>query len=515
MSPTRELAKQIAAEFESVGIGLRCTTIYGGTKYEAQEAALRRGVDIVVGTPGRIIDLLDRGRLSLTAIEWLVLDEADEMLNFGFQDDIEKILSKMVGARQTLLFSATLPDWVKQVSAKHLKPDHLSVDLVGTDKLQTATGVTHLAIPAGTHSKTTILGDTVKTYAPNGRTIVFTATKKEANEIALSSNIASLCQVLHGDIDQHQREVSLNGFKEGKFPVLVATDVAARGLDIPSVDLVIQTSPPDSTETYIHRAGRTARAGKEGTCITLYSRPQLRDVKNIERLASIKFQYVDPPQAKDIAKEQAWTALDKVRAVDPEVYSLFSEAAAVLQAELGDNALAAALAQVAGFAKLKKRSLLSGLDDFTSVLVRTRSQVSSPKYVTTMLTDYLGESGVARVKEVGITVDGFAVADIPDDLVERLMSQQPRGSIMAFSVLRTLPNMLDPNKRGQFNLAPRGGGGFNRGGFSRGGGGGGFSRGGFSGRGSPGRGGFSSRGGGGFNRGRGGGGGGFRGRGGF
>ncbi len=168
------------------------------------------------------------------------------------------------------MFSATIPRWVEQIANQFLKPGHTKIDLVKDLKNKTSKTVKHLAINCPYQNRISTLADVLICYG-GGQTIVFTSTKKEANDLLLSEKIKKDIEVMHGDIAQNQREVTLKRFKEKKFSVLVATDVASRGLDIPSVDLVVQIEPPKDTETYIHRSGRTARAGRSGTCITFYT----------------------------------------------------------------------------------------------------------------------------------------------------------------------------------------------------------------------------------------------------
>jgi ATP-dependent RNA helicase DDX21 len=201
-----------------------------------------------------------------------------------------------------LLFSATVPKWVQDVARSMLKPGHGHVDLVRDLKNKTAKKVEHLAIQCPYQVRMATLADILICYGGSGQTIVFTSTKKEANQLSLSDKIKKDIQVLHGDIPQNQREVTLKRFKEKKFQVLVATDVASRGLDIPNVDLVIQIEPPKETETYIHRSGRTARAGASGKCITFYTMKQKPLVQMIEKKAGIILQKIGIPQPDDVIK---------------------------------------------------------------------------------------------------------------------------------------------------------------------------------------------------------------------
>ena len=197
------------------------------------------------------------------------------MLKLGFKEDIDRILGNIKAAvkdmPQFLLFSATVPRWIKDLASNYLKPNWHMIDLAKDLKDKTQKNINHISINCPFHNRMQTLADILLIYGGLGQTIVFCSTKNEANSLLLSDKIKDNIEVMHGDIAQNQREVTLKRFKEQKFKVLVATDVASRGLDIPNVDLVIQVEPPKDTETYIHRSGRTARAGKPGTCITFWT----------------------------------------------------------------------------------------------------------------------------------------------------------------------------------------------------------------------------------------------------
>ncbi|CAI0381993.1 unnamed protein product [Linum tenue] len=236
LAPTRELAKQVEKEIKESAPYLSTVCVYGGVSYVTQQSALTRGVDVVVGTPGRIIDLIKGNSLKLGEVQYLVLDEADQMLSFGFEEDVELILENLPAKRQSMLFSATMPIWVKKLARKYLD-DPLQIDLVGEQEEKLAEGIKLYAITTTSTSKRSMLSDLVTVYAKGGKTIVFTQTKRDADEVSISLSNSIASEALHGDISQHQRERTLNGFRQGKFTVLVATDVASRGLDIPNVDL--------------------------------------------------------------------------------------------------------------------------------------------------------------------------------------------------------------------------------------------------------------------------------------
>eukprot|EP01025_Chloroclados_australasicus_P026650 TRINITY_DN2646_c0_g1_i2.p1 TRINITY_DN2646_c0_g1~~TRINITY_DN2646_c0_g1_i2.p1 ORF type:complete len:470 (+),score=53.79 TRINITY_DN2646_c0_g1_i2:761-2170(+) len=228
LAPTRELAKQVEKEFASAAPQLQLGVFYGGVSINNQITELRRGVDVVVGTPGRTIDLLERRELRLHNIRYSILDEADMMLDMGFQDDVERIIKECPSVgRQTLLFSATMPQWIKKMARKY-QTDPLVVDLVGEENTgRIPESITPLAIQVQHDQKKQVLVDILSVYGVNGKSIVFTMTKREADEVAgaIGGTIAS--EALHGDISQFQRENTLDRFRNGKFQALIATDVAA------------------------------------------------------------------------------------------------------------------------------------------------------------------------------------------------------------------------------------------------------------------------------------------------
>jgi len=236
LAPTRELARQVEKEFrESAPLDTLC--VYGGVPINQQIRVLNYGVDIVVGTPGRIIDLLRRGVLNLSEIQFVVLDEADQMLAVGFDEDVEVIMEQLPQNRQSMLFSATMPSWIRKISNKYLK-DPVIIDLVGDSDQKLPEGISLYSIASDNFGKPSLLGPLIIEHAKGGKCIVFTQTKREADRLAYAMGRSYPCQALHGDISQNQRERTLSGFRDGRFNILVATDVAAHGLDIPNVDLI-------------------------------------------------------------------------------------------------------------------------------------------------------------------------------------------------------------------------------------------------------------------------------------
>ncbi len=256
LTPTRELALQVASELSAVAPHLRVLAVYGGTGYTKQKEELARGADVVVATPGRALDYLKQGVLDLSQVEVAVLDEADEMLSMGFEEEVEALLSATPPSRQTLLFSATLPSWAKRLAERYMRSP-VVINVVREE------GVTYQeeAILAPS-DRLGLLSDLLYVKAPK-RAIVFTRTKAETEEVAAGLlRLGHAARAIHGDLSQSDREKVMRAFREGEVRVLVATDVAARGLDIPEVDLVVHYRFPDKPETYQHRSGRTGRAGR-------------------------------------------------------------------------------------------------------------------------------------------------------------------------------------------------------------------------------------------------------------
>ncbi|HEX3907359.1 MAG TPA: DEAD/DEAH box helicase [Mycobacteriales bacterium] len=267
--PTRELASQVARDVE-LAVGpraMRVMVIYGGRAYEPQLEALRKGVDIVVGTPGRLLDLAKQKALDLSGIKSLVLDEADEMLDLGFLPDVERIVSLLPAARQTMLFSATMPGAVVTLARRYLRhPTHVRAE--SPDESAMVPLTSQFVFRAHHLDKPEVLARVMQADG-RGLSMVFTRTKRSADRIAADlAERGFAAAAVHGDLGQGARERALRAFRNGKVDILVATDVAARGIDVPLVTHVINYECPDDEKTYLHRIGRTGRAGEPGVAIT-------------------------------------------------------------------------------------------------------------------------------------------------------------------------------------------------------------------------------------------------------
>ncbi|MBB5235090.1 DEAD/DEAH box helicase [Deinococcus budaensis] len=484
VAPTRELAKQVADEFSKSGVGLTTVTVYGGAAYAPQEGALRRGVDVVVGTPGRLIDHLERGNLDLSAVQYAVLDEADEMLSVGFAEAIETILQKTPEERQTLLFSATLNDDIRRLSRKYLR-EPVVVDMVGEGKSQAAQTVEHLKVKVG-RTRTRVLADLLTVYNPE-KAIVFTRTKREADELAnelIHRGIES--EALHGDLAQTQRERALGAFRSGRVGVLVATDVAARGLDIPEVDLVVQYHLPQDHESYIHRSGRTGRAGRTGTAIVMYGDRDGREMRNLEYRTGVQFRERALPTPKEVQAASAKSSADLVRKVDAEVAGTFQAEAERLFSELGLEALARALAKISGVSEpVKAASLLSGEEGLTTIILHAeRMSVARAVAVIARNSD-VDTRRLGKVRQWR----GGAVADVPTEYLAKLLAANPLEGEVQVEVAQELPELFEaPAREGRQGGSYGGGRGYrdrdeggyrgNRSGGYQGGGRGGYGNGG-------------------------------------
>ena len=283
LTPTRELAAQIAADVAALGkhTGVTVTAIFGGVGMGPQEQALRRGVDILVATPGRLLDHLERGK-TLRSVEVLVLDEADRMLDIGFLPDVRRILKHVPGRRQTLLFSATMPGEIVTLSREILR-DPVTVE-VGRASTAPASGVTQVAYPVPSALKAALLAELLKRGEIRS-VIAFTRTKHRANRLADYLNRQGIeAARIHGNRSQGQRTEALAALKSGRIPVLVATDIAARGIDVEALSHVVNFDVPKSPEDYVHRVGRTARADLKGDAFLFVSPEEEQDAARIERV---------------------------------------------------------------------------------------------------------------------------------------------------------------------------------------------------------------------------------------
>ncbi len=317
LAPTRELAIQVAGEFRKIGKYKRVHTlpIYGGQSIGHQIRALQQGVQIVIGTPGRVLDHIRRGTLKLGAVRAVVLDEADEMLDMGFIEDIESILSHTPSERQTMLFSATFPDEVRRLATRYLhNPQHVTVNR-GELTVPLTDQVYYKVLERNKLDSLCRVVDSEEVQLG----IIFCRTKRGVDELveALLAR-GYLVDGLHGDLSQAQRDRVMKKFRTGEVELLVATDVAARGLDVENITHVINYDIPQDPESYVHRIGRTGRAGKRGLAITLVTPREFKLLKQIERETKTRMEGKEVPSLADVAERQAEIWRDRLIATIQE-----------------------------------------------------------------------------------------------------------------------------------------------------------------------------------------------------
>ncbi|XP_037760149.1 nucleolar RNA helicase 2 isoform X4 [Chelonia mydas] len=420
LTPTRELANQVAKDFKDITKTLSVACFYGGTAYNGQIDLIRSGIDILVGTPGRIKDHLQNGKLDLSKLKHVVLDEVDQMLDMGFAEQVEDILR-------------------------------------------------HLAIECHWSQRAAVIGDVIQVYSgSHGRTIVFCETKKEANELALNASIKQDCQSLHGDIPQKQREITLKGFRNGVFKVLVATNVASRGLDIPEVDLVVQSSPPKDVESYIHRSGRTGRAGRTGMCICFYQRKEESQLRHVEQKAGITFKRVGVPTATDIIKASSKDAIRCLDSVPQTAIDYFKESAQWLIEEKGAvEALAAALAHISGATSIEQRSLLNSDVGFVTMTLQCSEEIDNISYAWRGLREQLGDEIDRKVNRMCFLKGKMGVCfDIPAVNLRQIQGKWQDSKHWHLTVATQLPELAETQREGGRGFYDsrngRRGGSFNR-----------------------------------------------------
>ncbi|HAM99493.1 MAG TPA: DEAD/DEAH box helicase [Marinilabiliales bacterium] len=328
LCPTRELCLQITSDFEKYSKytkGLSVLAVYGGASIVPQLNGLKSGAQVVVGTPGRTLDLINRKALKINKIKWMVLDEADEMLNMGFKEELDSILAVTPAEKQTLLFSATMPQGVRQIANNYMnKPEELSVGKKnsGADNVQHQY---YMVKASDRYAALKRLAD----INPNIYGIVFCRTRKETKEVADQLiQDGYNADALHGDLSQAQRDHVMNRFRMKHLQLLIATDVAARGLDVNDLTHVINYNMPDDPEIYIHRSGRTGRAGKSGISMTIIHSRESRKIKDIEHLVGKKFEQKMVPGGREICEKRLYALIDimeKVEVDDSQINSFLPE----------------------------------------------------------------------------------------------------------------------------------------------------------------------------------------------
>ncbi|WP_300607647.1 DEAD/DEAH box helicase [Methanohalophilus sp.] len=312
LCPTRELANQVAEELSKLSKyqKTKILPIYGGRPIERQIKALRRGVHIVVGTPGRVMDHIERKTLRLDGVEMVVLDEADEMLDMGFREDIELILDQVPENRQTILFSATMPKPILRLTKRYQRNPQM---VKTVHKKLTVPLVEQFYFEVKSHLKTEVLCRLIDIYNVKS-SLVFCNTKKQVDQLTETMRSRGyLVDALHGDLKQRQRDKVMSSFRDGDIETLIATDVAARGIDVENIEVVFNYDIPQDEESYIHRIGRTGRAGRGGTAFTFASGKDIRKIKSIQKHTGAKIIRKNIPSQSDVEDIRAEMLSQRVK----------------------------------------------------------------------------------------------------------------------------------------------------------------------------------------------------------
>lgn len=317
LAPTRELAQQITSQLDELAryvMDLEVLTVFGGAPIGPQAKTARQNPALIVATPGRLIDLMERGAVKLDRLRFLVLDEADEMLNMGFQEELERILTDTPSEKSTWLFSATMPAAVRKIARRYLKDPQ---ELHSSTGVELNTGIEHQYALVHQRQKGAALGRFIDS-APDMRGLVFCRTKRETQELAEALlKRRYRADALHGDLSQPQRDRVMKRFRDQELQVLVATDVAARGIDVNDLTHVFHHNLPDDAAFYTHRSGRTARAGKKGLSVVLLDRRDSHKLNRMARQLGITFQPMEVPTAEDIKKEHLLRWHEAIALMEP------------------------------------------------------------------------------------------------------------------------------------------------------------------------------------------------------
>lgn len=499
LCPTRELAIQVSEALEGFGKPKRVETlaIYGGQPYERQFRGLQRGVQIVVGTPGRVMDHMRRGTLHLENLKFFVLDEADEMLDMGFVDDIEWILQQVPKERQTALFSATMPPRIAELSRKYMTDaQHISVR--GKQMTVAEVRQTYYEIPRG--RKVDALARILEAETPSSA-IIFCRTKHGCDELGEGLMTRGFAvETLHGDLSQSQRDRVMKRFRAGQAQYLIATDVAARGLDIPDVSHVVNYDIPETPETYVHRIGRTGRAGKTGEAITMINPREVRWLHQLERVTRARVEPRRLPTAADVnvRRREVLKALVSKELEKEAAYAPYIEPVKDLLAEYDPANVAAALLKLYAEETGRSTTEIATENDIANQSAPIRRTTGSDNGMTRLFIN-IGRNLRVRPQDIvgaianeanvpGRSIgaidilDTYTFVDVPNEfaphVIEVLNSSSIKGSpvnVEVASVPAGTPREggRDRGPRREGNFRPERGGPSGGGGY-RGGGGGGY-----------------------------------------
>lgn len=451
LCPTRELSIQVAEEIARLGKykkGITVLPIYGGQPIDRQIKALKKGVNIVIGTPGRVLDHIRRKTLKLDKVAMMVLDEADEMFDMGFRDDIALVMDELKEDRQTIFFSATMPDEIIKFAKRYqTEPEIIKV----VHKELTVPKVEQAYFELKEHMKTEILSRLIDMYNPK-LTVVFCNTKKKVDE--LTEELQSrgyFADGLHGDLKQSQRDTVMGKFRKGTIDILVATDVAARGIDVDDVDLVVNYDLPQDEEYYVHRIGRTARAGREGKAFSFVAGKDIYKLRDIQRYTKTKIARMDLPTLKDIEANYTSIMFEKIkREIDNGDLSKYEKnLESLLQEDYTSLDIAAALLK---FYMSEKR--LDGHEELDTVDFQSKTKISSPfvrihlnigrkkgispRHVLAALRE---TTGIPKKLIGSIDLyDKFTFIDVPGDYAEDVLSKLNGSRIKGIKIKAEMAN---------------------------------------------------------------------------
>lgn len=456
LCPTRELAIQVAEEIRKLARymhGVKILPIYGGQDIVKQIRSLKSGVQIIIGTPGRVMDHMRRKTIKLGDINTVILDEADEMLNMGFVEDIETILKEVPEERQTVLFSATMPQEIQNIAQKFQK-DPVLVKVL--KKELTVPKIEQYYYMVRPKNKMEVLSRLLDMYNPK-RSLVFCNTKRQVDELVDElQGRGYFAEGLHGDMKQTQRDRVMNGFRKGKTEILVATDVAARGIDVDDVEAVFNYDVPQDEEYYVHRIGRTGRAGKEGMAFSFVVGREIYKLKDIQNYCKTKIRERQIPSANDVTKikiDNVLSEMDKIieevdlsklvhsieKKINEEEYSSLELAAAFLKVSLGDEAEEIEEC-VAPEEKRRGHNYHSSTDMVRLFINMGKNQNVRPGDIVGAIA---GESGVPGKMIGSIDMyDKYTFVDVPREYVSEILEAMKNSKIKGKSF-----NMERANKK--------------------------------------------------------------------
>lgn len=424
LTPTRELAIQVNDELVRIAkySKARMLPVYGGQPIDRQIRALKGGIDVIVGTPGRILDLIRRNVLDLSNLKFLVLDEADEMLDMGFIEDIEEIIKTSSSERQTMLFSATMPEEIRKLAKKYMKPDTKHITIA--KNTMTVSTVSQFYFEVKQQNRFETLCRILDVDEPTSA-MIFCKTKKGVDELveALQARGYNV-EGMHGDLGQNQRLNTLRKFREGSLDFLVATDVAARGIDVENVSHVINYDLPQDTESYVHRIGRTGRANREGIAYTLVTPREYMALKQIEKATKGKVRRKDIPTIDDIFYAKYNNMLSRVKeTLEKEEYKRFVPLAAELDDEFNLVDLAAALMNMVYSKEVSydytENSIAAGTSYIRLFFSVGRKDKINPK----MFLQFLNETAKVNKEDIGDIdiLEKFTFADVSERAVDSIL----------------------------------------------------------------------------------------------